>query len=627
MQQGNTEQKKNSRLYILILTAIGVVYGDIGTSPLYAVRECFAGLGGMDVNEKNIFGIISLIFWSLILVISVKYLVFVMRADNKGEGGILALMQAVVEFVKGKPRAFIVAIGLFGAALLYGDGMITPAISVISAVEGLKVATPVFEPYIIPITVIILFGLFYFQKSGTSGVGKIFGPIMVFWFSYLALLGVVSIVQSPEILAALNPYHAIEFFMVHGWRGILVLGSVFLVVTGGEALYADMGHFSKRSIRLGWFSFVLPALVINYLGQGALLLRSPEAIDNPFYRLSPDWALYPSVVIATIATIIASQAIISGVFSLTYQAVNLGYFPRFNIIHTSKEEKGQVYLPAINWILFVATVLLVFGFRDSSSLAAAYGVAVSTTMVITTMLAYVAMRKLWGWHQFYAIGLSVLFLLMDLSFFTANMFKISDGGWFPLLVAALVYLVMSTWLRGRQILQDRIRHSEAPSLKKLDEINTGIEHIIKGTAVYLTSNPERIPPPLLLNFRYNRVVHERVLIMTIYRKNTAHIDFNNLTEVEEIGKGFYKVKANYGFKDRVSVRRLIPILAEKIDGLDPDNVTFVIGTKDVLPKDSKKLWRWRKNLFVFMQQNDAPATRFYNIPPERVIEIGSQMTL
>ncbi|HBF20602.1 MAG TPA: potassium transporter Kup, partial [Cryomorphaceae bacterium] len=460
---------------------------------------------------------------------------------------------------------------------------------------------------------------------GTQGVGRIFGPIMLVWFGYLGLLGVVSIMDSPQILHALNPWYSIQFFMDHGWHGVLVLGSVFLVVTGGEALYADMGHFSKRSIRIGWFVLVLPALVLNYFGQGALLLRSPEAIDNPFYRMAPEWALYPSVVLATIATIIASQAIISGVFSLTYQAVNLGYFPRFSIVHTSAQERGQVYIPSMNWMLFVATAFLVLGFKTSSNLASAYGVAVSTTMVITTLLAFAAMIRIWKWKVWQAATLSVFFLIMDLAFFGANIFKIADGGWFPLLIAVLVYGVMSTWRKGKKILSERIQASESPGFDKWDEINLGVKHVIEGTAIYFSATLDRIPPPLLLNFRYNRVLHERVIILSVRRRNIPHIDFNDLLELEELRDHVYLAKANYGFKDVVSVNRLIPLLHKKIKGFDPDNVTYVVGTKDVIPRDNKQMWKWRKALFVFLQRNDASATGFFQIPPNKVIEIGSQM--
>lgn len=622
-----TDKDKNSRSYLLTLTlaALGVVYGDIGTSPLYAVKECFNELNGITVNQANIFGIISLIFWSLILVISFKYLLFIMRADNEGEGGILALMEAVENHFNKRKKLIIITLGLFGAALLYGDGIITPAISVLSAVEGLKVATPVFKPYIIPITVAILFVLFYFQKKGTAGVGKYFGPIMMLWFATLGTLGVISIVRSPEILSALSPTYAWKFFAIHSWRGVLVLGAVFLVVTGGEALYADLGHFSLKSIRLGWFGLVLPGLMLNYLGQGALLLRNPGAVDNPFYRLPPEWALYPMVVLSTIATVIASQAVISGVFSLTYQAVNLHYFPKLRILHTSPEEKGQVYLPGMNWMLFAATIALVFGFRSSSALAGAYGVAVSTTMVITSLLAFAAMLKLWKWNLFAALGLTLFFLAIDFSFFSANMFKIDDGGWLPLVVAAFVYLIMTTWSKGRRIIGNILRENEDPLEESVEDMEWSKEERIDGTAIYLATSVERLPNSLKLNYQYNRVLHECVIILSYQYARVPYVTYDHMLQVEEINGHFYKAVVRVGFKDNVSIRRLIPKLNEKIEEFDAEKLTFIIGTKHLLPADNVEMHKWRKSLFVFLQMNDLHATSHFNLPESQVIEIGSQI--
>ena len=451
-------------LFVLSLAALGVVYGDIGTSPLYAIRECFHGPHAVAPSRLNILGVLSLIFWSLIIVISIKYLVFVLRADNNGEGGILSLT-ALATPIKPSGRTeqvFLIMTGIFGAALLYGDGIITPAISVLGAMEGLTVATPVLSPYIVPITILILVALFLFQHKGTAKVGKIFGPITLIWFTALAVLGVAQILRHPDVLLAVNPVHGLNFFLLNGWHGFLILGSVFLVVTGGEALYADMGHFGTRPIRLVWFSVVLPSLLLNYFGQGALLLEDPDAANNPFYRLAPAWALYPMIVLATSAAIIASQAVISGAFSLTMQAVQLGFSPRLKINHTSTREYGQIYIPAVNWALMIGCIAIVVGFRTSSNLAAAYGVAVTSTMVITTILFYVVARNVWAWNLFIAAALATFFLIIDLAFFGANIIKVADGGWFPLLLAGLVFIVMTTWKKGRRILTERIQSEARP---------------------------------------------------------------------------------------------------------------------------------------------------------------------
>lgn len=623
---GSTKDKKSkSYLAGLSLAALGVVYGDIGTSPLYAVRQCFGESYGLKANPENIFGILSLIFWSLILVISFKYLLFVMKADNDGEGGILALMDYVDHHFKKGKKAFIVFIGLFGAALLYGDGMITPAISVLSAIEGIKIITPVFEPYILPITIAILIGLFIFQKKGTSGVGFIFGPLMLVWFTTLGLLGVRSLLQSPEILKALNPYHGVQFFAAHGWPGVLVLGSVFLVVTGGEALYADLGHFNLKSIRIGWFGLVLPGLMLNYLGQGALLLRDAQAVDNPFYRLAPSWGMYPLLILSSIAAIIASQAIISGVFSLTYQAVNMGYFPRFSIEHTSKDEKGQVYLPVMNWILLAATIGLVLGFQTSSNLAGAYGVAVSTTMVITSLLAFAAMIKIWKWNLAAAISLTIFFLIIDLGFLGANVFKIVEGGWFPLIVAAGVYLIMSTWSKGRKIIGRKLRNDKKSLREEIEDMDWNKEESIEGTAIYLTANANQIPTALKVNYRYNKILHEKVMIMSYHREKHPYVPFDKILEITQVEGRFYQVLVHLGFKDRVGIQHLIPMLKKEMEGFDEENTTYIVGTKHLLAENNHGMYKWRKNLFVFLQKNDLAATKHFNLPSDKVIEIGTQM--
>ncbi|MEO5908712.1 MAG: KUP/HAK/KT family potassium transporter, partial [Ginsengibacter sp.] len=500
--------KSSNNLLKLTIGALGVVFGDIGTSPLYALRVCFTGSHRIDVTDQNIFGILSLIFWSLILVVSLKYLLIILRADNDGEGGILALMALVLPKKKQRKYFLILAMGLFGSALLYGDGMITPAISVLSAVEGLKIATPFFEPYIISITFIILLGLFYFQSKGTGKVGMIFGPVILLWFFSIALLGLNAILKHPHVLNALNPYYAFNFFRVNGLESLVILGAVFLVVTGGEALYADLGHFGKKPIRLGWFYLVLPCLVLNYFGQGALILDNPNAIVNPFYYLAPGWALYPLVILATFATVIASQAVISGAFSLTYQAIQLGFIARFRIVHTSPNERGQIYIPQLNWILFTATIALVGFFKTSDNLAGAYGVAVSTTMVITTLLAFLVMRNVWKWTFPASISIIVFFLIIDLSFFAANIVKVPEGGWVPLLVASAIYFMMTTWYRGKRMMAIQINKTTDSLNKFLSYYQNKAKTVVDGTAIYLTRNSHATPPALFFNLKHNKIIHE-----------------------------------------------------------------------------------------------------------------------
>src|SRR5665213_216789 len=487
------ESKSPNSLSKLTIGALGVVFGDIGTSPLYSLRVCFTGKHGITVTDDNIFGILSLVFWSLILVVSIKYLVIILRADNEGEGGILALMAIVLPKRKGRTYFVILTLGLFGAALLYGDGMITPAISVLSAVEGLQVATPLFEPYILLITIAILFLLFFYQKKGTGSVGMIFGPVLLLWFLVIALLGLNAIFKHAEVLYALNPWYALNFFRENGLESLVILGAVFLAVTGGEALYADLGHFGKKPIRLAWFYLVLPCLVMNYFGQGALLLENHQAVANPFYYLAPKWALYPLVILAAMATVIASQAVISGAFSLSHQAIQLGFMARFRIVHTSPNEKGQIFVPQLNWILFIATIALVGFFRTSDNLAGAYGVAVSTTMVITTLLAFLVMRNLWHWNRLATFSLIAFFLVIDLSFFAANIIKIPEGGWVRLAVAGTIYFLMTTWHKGKRMMNIQINKT-TDSLEKFLTYYQQKAAVVSGTAVYLTRNPYGTPP-------------------------------------------------------------------------------------------------------------------------------------
>ena len=617
----------------LCVGALGVVYGDIGTSPLYAIRECFHGEHSVAPTPANVLGVLSLILWSLVLVISVKYLGFILRADNRGEGGVLALMSLLhpdhsAADLSRKRKWLPIMFGLFGAALLYGDGMITPAISVLSAVEGLKVATPVLETYVIPLTVVVLVALFVFQRRGTAGVGAVFGPVTLVWFATISLLGLRAILVRPKVLAAVNPFHAVAFFIDNGREGFLVLGAVVLVVTGGEALYADMGHFGIKPVRWTWFLVVFPALLLNYFGQGSLLLASPQAAESPFYLLAPPWALYPLVALSTAAAVIASQAVISGSFSLTMQAVQLGYAPRLTIQHTSPKERGQIYMPQVNFILMVATIGLVLFFRSSSNLAAAYGVAVTTTMVITTVLFYIVAREVWAWPR-WAVGLFCLaFLSVELGFFGASMVKVAQGGWFPLLVAAGVFTLMTTWKRGRTILAVRLRqHTVDVGGFLSDEGLPGLTRV-PGVAVFLTGNSEGVPPALLHNIKHNRVLHERIVFLTLLTEDVPRVEAAERIEMNELGLGFVRVVARFGFMETPSVpRTLAQARAQGLD-IDPQAVSYFLGRTHVIASGRPfGLSTWRQRLFVLMAQNAQNATLFFGLPRNRVIEIGSQIHL
>ncbi len=621
-------KKEIKDLGILSLTALGVVFGDIGTSPLYAVRECFYGGFGVAPNTANILGAISLIFWALIIVISLKYLILILRADNKGEGGILALMHLVIPKSKKTTKyKIMLAMGLFGAALLYGDGMITPAISVLSAIEGLKVATPIFDAYIIPITLAILVGLFIFQKMGTKNVGFIFGPLILIYFIIIAALGLNSIIKHPEILKAANPYYAVQFFLIHRWHGIFILGAIFLVVTGGEALYADVGHFGKKPIRIAWFTVVLPALLINYFGQGALLLRDPSLVTNPFYHLAPQWAIYPLVGLAAIATVIASQAVISGAFSLTFQALHLGYLPRLKIVHTSGFKEGQIYIPQVNWIIFLGTVGLVLSFKSSSNLAAAYGVAVSITMVITTLLAFFAMHKLWKWKLSVSITVTLFLLIIDSSFLSANISKIPEGGWFPLLVALGIYLIMTTWNKGRRIIAMQYRRNTGLFSNFIQNFNKNPSTRVKGTAIYFVSNNNYTPIALLLNLKHNKIVHEQVIILSVIFKSEARISKENRLELINMGSGFYQAIIYYGFMDSKNIPEALELIKQKGVLFDESQVTYILGRETLIPDGKKGMPVWRESIFAYLSRNSQLATKFFNLPSKQVLEVGSHIEL
>ena len=625
---GNDDNgKSHQSLPFLCLAALGIVYGDIGTSPIYALREAFYSHDGISVVPANIFGVLSLLFWSLIIVISIKYLAVVMRASNNGEGGIIALVALLNPWKTEKKsrRYILMLLGLFGAALLYGDGTITPAISVLSAIEGLEVATPAFKPYIVPITIAILIGLFLIQKRGTAAVGSLFGPVMMVWFVVLGLLGINGIIHHPSVFAAINPTYAISFFADNGLAGFLVLGTVFLVVTGGEALYADMGHFGLAPIRLAWFFLVLPALLLNYFGQGAMMLENAD-ITQPFYQMAPDWALYPVVGLATLATVIASQAVISGVFSLTRQAVQLGQLPRLNIVQTSHESYGQVYIPFMNWILMFATIGLVLGFRSSSNLAAAYGVAVSMDMVITTILAFFVAYR-WGWFPRTAGAITVALLIVDLAFLGANMFKVPDGGWYPLLVAGVIFFIMGTWRRGRELVGRQLQSDTEP----LDEFIESLDQLpmrIDGTAVFMTEATSKTPPMLLHHLRHNRVLHEQVILLTVNTLDVPRVPAADRLKIDDLGHGVYRVQVYYGFMQASNVPVALRFAGEFGLEVDLDQTTFYVGRESLIPtSEVPGMMVWREHMFAFMALNATRATSYYRIPPERVVELGIQIEI
>ncbi len=612
----------------LALGALGVVYGDIGTSPLYAFRECFSEHHGHRVaaNAGNVLGILSLICWSLVIVISVKYLVFVLRADNRGEGGILALM-SLVRPRASKRRGILIALGLFGSALLYGDGMITPAISVLGAMEGLDVATPMFGHLIVPLTVIVLVALFMLQKRGTARVGAMFGPVMMVWFAVIALLGIVNILRAPRVIEAINPVHAVAFLAEHSVAGFLVLGAVFLVVTGGEALYADMGHFGARPIRMAWFVVVFPCLLLNYLGQGALLLTDPSAIANPFFHMAPDWALYPLVVLSTVAAVIASQAVISGAYSLTRQAVQLGYLPRIRIRHTSAREIGQIYIPSVNWILMLSAIGLVMGFQKSTNLAGAYGVAVTATMGITTLLLAIVARERWKWSMLMVLAMAVPFLIIDLSFFGANIVKVMEGGWFPLFVGVTVFILMTTWRRGRLILSQRISETAITEGDFLRDLGANRIPRVRGTAIFMSRDDRGIPTALLHNLKHNKVVHERVVLLTVDIEETPTLSEDERYEWKELGHGVYRLMVRFGFMEEPDLPGLLDRLGPKPLSFPRMATSYFLGREVLIPTKRPGMAIWREHLFAWMNRNSASASTFFGLPPNQVIELGAQVEM
>lgn len=614
----------------LTLGALGVVFGDIGTSPLYALRECFDGETGSAVNPASVLGVLSLIFWALILIISVKYLVFICRADNKGEGGPLSLLALAFpeRARRGRVALAFTGLGVFGAALMYGDGMITPPITVLGAMEGLKIATPELTRFVVPLSMLILVGLFSLQRVGTGGVGRVFGPVMLLWFVSIAALGAAEVARNPGVLRAMNPVHAVSFLLHGGWGAFEVLGAVFLVLTGGEALYADMGHFGLRPIRRGWFCVVLPALFLNYLGQGALLLREPAAAANPFYSLAPDWALWPLLGLATAAAVIASQALISGVFSLTMQAVQLGYLPRVEIRHTSHTERGQIYVPAANWLLLLACLGLVAGFRSSSRLAGAYGVAVILTMLVTTLLFYFAARRLWNWSNPKALGLCAVFCLLQLPFLGANLLKLPEGGWFPLVIGGLIFGVMRTWNWGRRRLRDRLQAGMLPFDMFLADVEERKPHRVGGTAVFMAGSPTGTPLALLHNLKHNRVLHERVVLLTIKVEEEPRVPEAERLEIIRHGQGFYRVIARYGFMEEADMNDILRLCGEYNLQLKLSETTFFLSRESIVCRSGVNWFRaWRDRLFAFLSRNNQSATTFFHLPANRVVELGMQVEI
>jgi KUP system potassium uptake protein len=607
------------------LTAVGVVYGDIGTSPLYAMRECFFGTHSVPPTHDNVLGVLSLIIYSLLLVISIKYMALVLRADNNGEGGILALT-SLLPARGGAVRPVLVLLGIFGASLLYGDGMITPAITVLGAIEGTTVATPVFEPYVVPVAVAILVVVFSIQRYGTHKIGRLFGPVMVVWFSTIAILGITWIVQQPAVLGAINPLHAVSFFQENGWHGLAVLGAVFLVVTGGESLYADMGHFGRRPIRLAWFALVLPALLLNYFGQGAMLLLNPTAAQ-PFFQLAPTWALLPLVVLATAAAIIASQALISGAFSLTRAAIQLGYAPRLDVEHTSSWEMGQVYVPQVNWFLAISCILIVISFKSSAALAAAYGIAVALTMVITGVLLPVVARQRWGWPLAAVLALAAVFVSIDLSYVGGNLFKILEGGWLPLAIAALIYTLMTTWKTGRRLVAARLTARAFPLEEFVSAVAATPPTRVPGTAVFMTAQPTGTPAALAHNLRYNKILHEHVVVLTVTTAPVPHMPEDQRVSVQPMGHGIYNAKVQYGFMEDPDVPDALLRVRELGVPIDPDDVTYFLGRETIVVSSREGMAIWREKLFVLMARNAVRATAFFKLPPERVVELGVQVEM
>ena len=617
-------------LPIMALAALGVVFGDIGTSPLYTMKEVFlAGRHPLTLNAGNVYGILSLITWALIVIVSIKYVAFIMRADNRGEGGIMALLALASRNQEGKKnkQRYIMLLGILGACMFYADGMITPAISVLSAVEGLEIAAPNLHEFIVPITLIVLFGLFWAQSKGTAVVGAFFGPVMLLWFGTLAALGIINILHDATILNALNPIYAVQFFTSQPWIAFVSLGSVVLAVTGAEALYADMGHFGRFPIRLAWFGFVFPSLLLNYFGQGALMLHNAAAIKNPFYLLAPEWALIPLILLATVATVIASQAVITGAFSISRQALQLGYLPRMHIQHTSESEQGQVYMPRINWGLMLATMILVVGFGSSGKLAAAYGIAVTGNMVMTTLLASIVFREIWGWSKSKTVLLVTLFLTIDFAFFSASLLKIPDGGWVPLLIGIFIFTLMLTWKSGRTLVFTRLKADAMAIEPFIEAIGAHPPPRVPGTAIFMTPNPNGVPHAMLHNLKHNKVLHEKVVILTVKFLDIPHTNLDERVAVEALPYEFYRVTVKYGFKDEPDLPRDLMLCNKYGLAIDAMDTSYFIGKESLIASHKSGMAYWRKKVFIGLFRTAETITNQFKLPPNRVVELGSQLMI
>ena len=617
-----------SSLGALTLGAIGVVYGDIGTSVLYAVKEVFH-TGHVEFTPANVYGVLSIFVWTLTIIVSLKYVTLVLRADNHGEGGLVAMLALASESVREKPRLrrLMLLVGVFGTCLFYGDGVITPAISVLSAVEGLEVISPTFTKAVIPLTLVILFGLFAVQKHGTTGIGKLFGPVTLLWFIGIAGLGIPHIADHPEILGALSPHHALRFIWTNPGTTFIILGAVVLCVTGGEALYADMGHFGKKPIRIAWFSVVMPCLILNYFGQGALLLSDPEAVKNPFFNLAPDWALLPTVVMATAATVIASQALISGAFSVTKQVIQMGYLPRLQVLHTSIKDTGQIYIPFVNWGLFVAIVLAVALFKSSSNLAAAYGIAVTLDMLITTVLTFFVIRYGWGYPWLLCVGATGFFFVIDLAFFSSNLLKLAEGGWFPLLIGAAIFLLMTTWYEGRRLLNVSLKTDALDLRNFLDAVFVSPPARVAGTAVFLAAQPGVVPNALLHNLKHNKVLHEHNLFVTVRNHPIPWVGLDKRLEIEPLGHDAWQVTVNYGFKNDPDLPKALNQLKGRGVALDPMTTSYFLSRDIVIPTIGGGMAQWREKLFAQMHHNASAAAEFLNLPNNAVVELGSKIEI
>jgi KUP system potassium uptake protein len=624
-----SSNKKNTGLFVLSVAALGVVFGDIGTSPLYAIKEIFSiGDNALALNNENVLGILSLIFWSLALIVSIKYITFIMRANNNGEGGIMALLSLANRNAKTKRKKLVImTIGMLGACMFYADGMITPAISVLSAIEGIELITPAFNSFIIPITLIIIFGLFWAQSKGTGAVGFMFGPVMLIWFLTLAALGIYNIIQAPFVLNALNPYYAFYFFHNQFNTAFITLGAVVLCVTGAESLYADMGHFGRNPIKITWFSFVFPALVLNYFGQGALIINNPETIKNPFYLMAPDYLTLPLVILATFATIIASQACITGAFSVSRQALQLGFIPRMRIEHTSEDQEGQIYLPRINWILMIGVMSVVLIFKNSSALAGAYGVAITMDMLIATILAGFVFIEVWKWNWLKAGTFIAVFLTIDLVFFSANIIKVTDGGWFPLVVGLILILLMTTWKKGRGLLYLKLKDESMDITSFLLSIKGSLKSRVNGTSIFLTPNPNGVPHALLHNLKHNKIIHKTVVLLTISFSDSPHVKAKDMVRVSKLPHNFYQVTISYGFKDATNIPNDLKKCSDFGLDFDPMDTSYFIGKESLIEQPSSTMSYLRKKIFVTLFRSSESITNQFHLPVNRVVELGSQVVI